>query len=62
MGIALQHGARVSEIIGVRIADVILSAAACVHLHGKGRKQRTVAALAFNGQRDSRVAKGQSPT
>jgi site-specific recombinase XerD len=35
-------GARVSEIIGVRVADVILDAAACVHLHGKGRKQRAV--------------------
>ncbi len=35
-------GARVSEIIGVRIADVVLDATACVHLHGKGRKQRAV--------------------
>jgi site-specific recombinase XerD len=35
-------GARVSEIIGVRLADVILDGAACVHLHGKGRKQRAV--------------------
>ena len=35
-------GARVSEIIGVRIADVVLDGAACVHLHGKGRKQRTM--------------------
>lgn len=35
-------GARVSEIIGVRVADVILDKAACVHLHGKGRKQRAV--------------------
>ena len=35
-------GARVSEIIGVRVADVVLDGAACVHLHGKGRKQRTV--------------------
>ena len=35
-------GARVSEIIGVRLADVVLDGAACVHLHGKGRKQRTV--------------------
>ena len=31
-------GARVSEIIGVRLADVGLDGAACVHLHGKGRK------------------------
>ena len=35
-------GARVSEIIGVRLADVVLDGAACVHLRGKGRKQRTV--------------------
>jgi site-specific recombinase XerD len=28
-------GARVSEIIGVRVADVILDRAACVRLHGK---------------------------
>ena len=35
-------GARVSEIIGVRVADVVLDGAACVYLHGKGRKQRTV--------------------
>lgn len=34
-------GARVSEIIGVRVADVVLTGGACVHLHGKGRKQRT---------------------
>lgn len=31
-------GARVSEIIGVTLADVVLDGAACVHLHGKGRK------------------------
>lgn len=35
-------GARVSEVIGVKVADVVLSPAACVHLHGKGRKQRSV--------------------
>ena len=35
-------GARVSEIIGVRVVDVILDGGACVHLHGKGRKQRSV--------------------
>jgi site-specific recombinase XerD len=34
--------ARVSEIIGVRVADVVLEGGACVHLHGKGRKQRAV--------------------
>jgi site-specific recombinase XerD len=35
-------GARVSEIIGVKVADVVLDSAACIHLHGKGRKQRTM--------------------
>ena len=36
-------GARVSEIIGVKVGDVVIDAsAACVHLHGKGRKQRSV--------------------
>jgi len=36
-------GARVSEVIGVKVSDVVLDAsAACVHLHGKGRKQRSV--------------------
>lgn len=36
-------GARVSEIIGVKVSEVVLDdGAACVHLHGKGRKQRSV--------------------
>ncbi|MCC7082642.1 MAG: tyrosine-type recombinase/integrase [Burkholderiales bacterium] len=35
-------GARASEIIAVRVRDVALGEAACVHLHGKGRKQRSV--------------------
>jgi site-specific recombinase XerD len=35
-------GARVSEIIGVRVADIVLDGGACVHLLGKGRKQRSV--------------------
>lgn len=35
-------GARVSEIVDVRVADVVLDGAACVHLRGKGRKQRAV--------------------
>jgi site-specific recombinase XerD len=36
-------GARVSEITAVKVGDVVLDAgAACVHLHGKGRKQRSV--------------------
>lgn len=35
-------GARVSEIVGVRVRDVVLGEAPCVHLQGKGRKQRSV--------------------
>ena len=36
-------GARVSEITGIKISDVVLDdGAACIHLHGKGRKQRSV--------------------
>jgi len=36
-------GARVSEITGIKVGEVVLDdGAACVHLHGKGRKQRSV--------------------
>ncbi|MCK9609317.1 MAG: site-specific integrase [Methylomonas sp.] len=35
-------GARVSELIGIRVTDVELTASPSVRLHGKGRKQRTV--------------------
>jgi site-specific recombinase XerD len=35
-------GARVTEMIGVRVVDVILDGGACVHLHGKGRKLRSI--------------------
>lgn len=35
-------GARVSEVTAIKVADVMLDGAACAHLHGKGRKQRTV--------------------
>ena len=42
LALLYNSGARVSEIIGVKVADVVIEAAACVHLHGKGRKQRSV--------------------
>jgi len=35
-------GARVSEMIGTRVVDVILDGGACVHLHGKRRKLRSI--------------------
>jgi integrase/recombinase XerD len=35
-------GARVSEIIRLRVADVLLDHAHAVHLHGKGRKERVI--------------------
>lgn len=35
-------GARVSELINVRVADVTLDVTPMLRLHGKGRKQRTV--------------------
>lgn len=42
LAIMYNTGARVSEVIGLKVADVVLAPAACVHLHGKGRKQRSV--------------------
>lgn len=41
LAILYNTGARVSEIIGVKVGDVVLSESACVHLRGKGRKQRS---------------------
>ena len=35
-------GARVSELIGIRVQDLELAITASVRLHGKGRKQRSV--------------------
>ncbi len=35
-------GARVSELTGLRVVDVVLGGSASVHLHGKGRKERSV--------------------
>jgi integrase/recombinase XerD len=35
-------GARVSEIIGLRVSDLCLESRASILIHGKGRKQRTV--------------------
>jgi site-specific recombinase XerD len=35
-------GARVSEIIALRTQDAQLEHNLCLHLHGKGRKERSV--------------------
>jgi integrase/recombinase XerD len=35
-------GARVSELTGLRVGDLVLEGSACVRLHGKGRKDRSV--------------------
>ena len=39
MSLLYNTGARVSEIIGVRVVDVVLDGAACVHLHGSRMPQ-----------------------
>jgi site-specific recombinase XerD len=35
-------GARVTEVIGLRIGDIIINGSAVAHLHGKGRKERSM--------------------
>lgn len=35
-------GARVSELTGMRVCDVMLDSTAAIRIHGKGRKERTV--------------------
>jgi len=42
LGLLYNTGARVSEIINVKVADIVFDGVACVHLHGKGRKHRAV--------------------
>ena len=42
LAVLYNTGARVSELIGIRVADVTLAATSSIRLHGKGRKQRTV--------------------
>ncbi|MBL8485328.1 MAG: tyrosine-type recombinase/integrase [Rhodocyclaceae bacterium] len=42
LALLYNSGARVSELIGIRVADVTLAATSSLRLHGKGRKQRTV--------------------
>jgi integrase/recombinase XerD len=42
LAILYNTGARVSELIGIRVSDVTFDEVPCVRLHGKGRKQRSV--------------------
>jgi len=42
LALMFNTGARVSEIIAVRIADVVLGPTNSIRLHGKGRKQRSL--------------------
>ena len=42
LAVLYNTGARVSEMTGIRVADVTLASTSSVRLHGKGRKQRTV--------------------
>lgn len=35
-------GARVSEVINIRVVDVVLDGSACIHLNGKGRRKRSI--------------------
>jgi integrase/recombinase XerD len=41
-GVLYNSGARVSEVTGLRIADVLLDRASALRFHGKGRKERVV--------------------
>ncbi|MAG57041.1 MAG: integrase [Planctomycetes bacterium] len=42
LAVLYNTGARVSEVVGLRVADVLLDRACALHLHGKGRKERVV--------------------
>ncbi|MGZ8906655.1 MAG: tyrosine-type recombinase/integrase [Methylobacter sp.] len=54
-------GARVSEIIGVKVSDVVLDESPCVHLRGKGRKQRSTPLWKSTVQ-EIRALLGRNPT
>lgn len=42
LAVAYNTGARVSELTGLRVSDVLLERQNALHLHGKGRKQRVI--------------------
>ena len=54
-------GARVSEITGLRVRDVLLDRQTAVHLHGKGRKQRAISVVEEHRRRPARLAEPDHP-
>ena len=42
LAVAYNTGARVSELTGLRVQDVLLERQSALHLYGKGRKQRVI--------------------
>lgn len=42
LAVAYNTGARVSELCGLRVGDVLVERQSALHLHGKGRKQRAI--------------------
>ena len=42
LGVLYNTGARVSELVGLRVGDLLLERACALRLHGKGRKERVV--------------------
>ena len=48
-------GARVSEVIGLRVGDVLVDGSAVAHLHGKGSQRAQRPALANDGQLDPQL-------
>ena len=42
LAVLYNSGARVSELVSLRITDLLLDRASALHLHGKGRKERVV--------------------
>jgi site-specific recombinase XerD len=42
LSVAYNTGARVSELTGLRVRDVLVERQSALHLHGKGRKQRVI--------------------
>jgi integrase/recombinase XerD len=61
LSVLYNSGARVSELIGIRVEDVAsVNGSACVRLHGKGRKQRTVPLWKETATQISRWVKHES--